>query len=146
MNDMTGFLADEDVPRARYAFFIKHLSRLVDEREPWRVAYPLAEVLLLLTCATIASCDDFGEIVTYGKHHLDFLRKFAPFHHGGPKVAFLLALKGNQPVLEKETGSYFDTAPTHELVTKTTVEKGQGRTAWCAPTNPKEASKHAENQ
>jgi hypothetical protein len=34
-----------------------------DDREPRRVAYPLAEVLLLLTCATIASCDDFEDIV-----------------------------------------------------------------------------------
>jgi predicted transposase YbfD/YdcC len=235
---------------------LKQFSTLAGEREPWRVAYSLAEVLLLLTCATIASCDDFDEIAGWGEHHLDFLRKFAPFHHGIPcerwprtlrsrccdrspamvnrvdpvlfgrcfegwikalwperhdliaidgttsrrthakrkglkaphtlgayatnarltlaqlsvpektneitaipelldhlaktgqlegalvtidtkveiaakivahKADFLLALKGNHPVLEKETGSYFDTAPAHELVTKTTVEKGHGR-------------------
>jgi hypothetical protein len=46
--------------------------------------FPLAEVLLLLTCATIASCDDFDEIASWGEHHLDFLRRFAPFHHGIP--------------------------------------------------------------
>jgi len=40
-------------------------SRLDDEREPWRVVYPL-----LLTCATIASCDDFDEIVAWGNHHI----------------------------------------------------------------------------
>jgi hypothetical protein len=38
--------------------------------------YPLAEVLLLLTCDTIASCDDFDDIVAWGEHHLDFLRRF----------------------------------------------------------------------
>ena len=248
MNDMTDFFADEDVPRARLALLLKHFSNLADEREPWRVAYPLAEVLLLLTCATIASCDDFDEIVAWGKHHLDFLRKFSPFHHGVPcerwlrtlinrvnpvlfgrcfedwikalwpgrhdliaidgktsrrthdkrkglkalhtlsayatnarltlaqlsvpektneitaipelldhlaeahqlegalvtidamgcqveiaakivehKADFLLALKGNQSTLETEVEDYFRTAPTDELVTKTTVEKGHGR-------------------
>lgn len=248
MNDTSDFFADEDVPRARVALLLKHFSNLADEREPWRVMYPLAEVLLLLTCATIASCDDFDDIVAWSKHHLDFLRRFAPFHHGVPcerwlrtlvnrvdpltfgrcfegwiealwpgrhdliaidgktsrrthdkrkglkalhtlsayatnarltlaqlsvpektneitaipelldhlaeagqiegalvtidamgcqveiaakivahKADFLLALKGNHPILEQETGSYFDTAPAHELVTKTTVEKGHGR-------------------
>lgn len=248
MNDTTDFFADEDVSRARVALLLKHFSNLADEREPWRVAYPLAEVLLLLTCATIASCDDFDDIVAWGKHHLDFLRRFAPFHYGVPcerwlrtlvnrvdpltfgrcfegwiealwpgrhdliaidgktsrrthdkrkglkalhtlsayatnarltlaqlsvpektneitaipellnhlaeagqlegalvtidamgcqveiaakivahKADFLLALKGNHPILEQETDSYFDTAPAHELVTKTTVEKGHGR-------------------
>jgi hypothetical protein len=36
---------------------------------PGRVVYPLAEVLLLLTCATVASCDDFEDIVEWGEHH-----------------------------------------------------------------------------
>ena len=35
--------------------------------------YPLSEVLLLLTCATICSCDDFDEIAAWGESHLDFL-------------------------------------------------------------------------
>jgi len=248
MTDTCDVFADEEAPRARLALLLKQFSRLSDEREPWRVAYPLAEVLLLLTCATIASCDDFDDIVAWGEHHLDFLRKFAPFHHGIPcerwlrtlvnrvdpilfgrcfegwikalwperhdliaidgktsrrthdkrkglkalhtlsayatnarltlaqlsvpektneitaipelldhlaqtgqlegalvtidamgtqveiaakivahKADFLLALKGNHPILESEVASYFDTAPSHELVTKTTVEKGHGR-------------------
>jgi hypothetical protein len=33
--------------------------------------YPLADVLPLLTCATIASCDDFEDIVGWGEQHLD---------------------------------------------------------------------------
>ena len=43
------------------------------------------------------------------------------------KADYLLALKGNHPVLEAEVRSYFDTAPGHELVAKTTVEKAHGR-------------------
>ena len=82
MTTTAEFFADEAVPRARVALLLKHFSRLEDDREPWRVAFPLAEVLLLLTCATIASCDDFDDIVAWGEHHLDFLRRFADFHHG----------------------------------------------------------------
>ena len=43
------------------------------------------------------------------------------------KADFLLPLKGNQPTMEAEVASYFETAPAGELVTKTTVEKGHGR-------------------
>jgi predicted transposase YbfD/YdcC len=227
---------------------LKHFSQIDDGREPWRVVYPLAEVLLLLTCATIASCDDFEDIVAWGEHHLDFLRRFSPFHFGIPcarwlrtlinrvdpvlfgrcfeswitalwpdrhdliaidgktsrrthdkrkglkalhtlsayatnarlvlgqlsvpektneitaipelldhlaetgqlkgalvtidamgcqveiaeqivahQADYLLALKGNQPTLEAEVADYFRSAPTNELVSKTTVEKGHGR-------------------
>jgi hypothetical protein len=30
------------------------------------MAYPLKGVLLLVTCATIASCDDFDDIAAWG--------------------------------------------------------------------------------
>jgi len=80
----TGTILDEEMPRARVALLLKHFSELGDEREPWRVMYPLNEVLLLVTCATIASCDDFDDIVAWGKHHLDVLRRFSEFHYGIP--------------------------------------------------------------
>ena len=59
-------------PRARLALLLQHFSKLQENREPWRIVYPLREVLLLVTCATIASCDDFDDIVAWGKHHLRF--------------------------------------------------------------------------
>ena len=92
MDDAFDFFADEEVARSRVALLLKHFSRLADGREPWRIVYPLAEVLLLLTCATIASCDDFDDIVAWGEHHLDFLRRFAPFHHGIPCERWLRTL------------------------------------------------------
>src|SRR5215472_7431814 len=73
----------------RLAVLLKHFAELNDERESWRVAYPLKEVLLLVTCATIATCDDFDEIVLWGEHHLDFLRRFSDFHHGVPCARWL---------------------------------------------------------
>src|SRR5271169_878610 len=77
-------IIDLDAPRARLAVLLRHFADLDDSREPWRVMYPLKEVLLLVTCATIASCDDFDEIAAWGEHHLDFLRRFSDFHHGIP--------------------------------------------------------------
>ena len=80
---MTGII-EQDAPRARLAVLLQHFSDLDDSREPWRVMYPLKEVLLLVTCATIASCDDFDEIAEWGEHNLDFLRRFCDYHHGIP--------------------------------------------------------------
>ena len=59
MDKTSDFSADEDLAKARVALLLKYFSRLDDDREPWRIVYPLSEVLLLLTCATIACCDDF---------------------------------------------------------------------------------------
>jgi len=53
---------------------------------------PLADVLQLLTCATIASCDDFDDIVAWGDHHWDFLRRFSAFHFGILGVRWLQTL------------------------------------------------------
>lgn len=100
MNETIDMLADEELPRARLALLLKHFSRIDDRREPWRVMYPLSEVLLILTCATIASCDDFEDIVAWGAAHLDFLRRFAPFHFGIPCERWLATLVNRvDPVL-----------------------------------------------
>jgi hypothetical protein len=92
MTSTSNLIIDEEMPRARLGLLLQHFSELADEREPWRVMYPLSEVLLLVTCATIASCDDFDDIVGWGEHHLDFLRQFAEFHHGIPCERWIRAL------------------------------------------------------
>src|SRR5438477_11634135 len=73
---------DEQTPRSRVAVLLNEFSQIDADREPWRVAFPLAEVLLLLTCATIADCADFGDIVAWAEHHLILLRRSAHIHHG----------------------------------------------------------------
>ncbi len=136
MNDRNDLLADEVLPRSRIALLLEHFSRLDDAREPWRVMYPLCEVLLLLTCATIAACDDFDEIVLWGQHHLDFLRRFAPFHFGIPCERWLRTLVNRvDPVL---FGRCFETWITalwpdrHDLIAidgktaRRTHDKGKG--------------------
>src|SRR6202163_1759213 len=89
---LTATILDEEVPRARVAVLLKHFSQLGDDREPWRVMYPLDEVMLLVTCATIAGCDDFEDICAWGRHHLDFLRGLSEFHYGIPCERWLRKL------------------------------------------------------
>ena len=51
--------------------------------------YPLREVLFLVVCGTIASGDDYDDIVDWGEVHLSFLRGFAEFHFGIPCADWL---------------------------------------------------------
>jgi len=81
--------SDPEFAPARLAALLQHFAEINDERENWRVAYPLKEVLLLVTCATIASCDDFEAIVSWGERHLSFLRRFSEFYHGVPCARWL---------------------------------------------------------
>jgi predicted transposase YbfD/YdcC len=100
MHDLSIMFADEDLPRARVALLLEHFSELSDDREPGRIMYPLEEVLLVVTCGTIASCDDFDDIVAWGEHHLDFLRRFSEFHFGIPCGRWLRSLVNRiDPVL-----------------------------------------------
>jgi predicted transposase YbfD/YdcC len=92
MNGLALRFSGEDVPRARLALLLEHFSELSDDREPQRIMYRLDEVLLLVTCATICSCDDFDEIVAWGEHHLGFLRRFSEFHFGIPCERWLRIL------------------------------------------------------
>jgi len=50
------------------------LGTIKDTRQPWKVAYPLREVLFLVVCGTIACGDDYDDIVDWGEAHLS-LRK-----------------------------------------------------------------------
>lgn len=45
-----------DKPRLRS--LLDPFSAVPDPRQPWRVAHPLPEVLLLVGCGTIAANDD----------------------------------------------------------------------------------------
>src|SRR5213593_98550 len=79
-----------DKPRLRV--LLDHFAVIEDPREPWRVAHPLPEVLLLVVCGTIADCDDYEGIAEWGEAHLGFLRRFLPYHHGVPGARWLTIL------------------------------------------------------
>jgi hypothetical protein len=72
------------MPASADPSFLAHFAALNDPRQAGKVLYPLAEILLLLLCATIAGADDFVEIALWGNEHLDFLRRFCPYRHGIP--------------------------------------------------------------
>ncbi len=80
---------NEAFTKPRLGSLLDHFSVIEDPREQWRVAHPLPEVLLLVVSATIASCDDFDDIAAWGEAHLDFLRRFLPYHFGVPGERWL---------------------------------------------------------
>ena len=41
---------DWSLPKPRLALLLEHFAAVEDVREPWRVAYPLREVLFLAVC------------------------------------------------------------------------------------------------
>lgn len=88
MSDIAVRFADK--PRLRA--LLDHFAVIEDPREPWRVAHPLPEVLLLVVCGTIADCDDYEGIAEWGEAHLAFLRRFLPYHHGVPGARWLTIL------------------------------------------------------
>jgi predicted transposase YbfD/YdcC len=70
--------------KPQLGLLLHHFAAIKDTRQSWKVAYPLREVLLLVVCGTIASGDDYDDIVDWGEAHLSFLRRFGEFHHGIP--------------------------------------------------------------
>jgi len=79
-------------PKSRLGVLLDHLAAIDDLRDVRRVAYPLAEVLLLVVCATMADCDDYDHIAAWGDAHLDFLRRHLPYAHGTPGGRWLTIL------------------------------------------------------
>lgn len=82
----------EGFEKPRLKALLEHFSSIEDPREPWRVAHPLPEVLFLVVCGTICDCDGYEGIVEWGKTHLDFLRRYLPYHHGIPGERWLTIL------------------------------------------------------
>jgi predicted transposase YbfD/YdcC len=82
----------ETTEKPQLRLLLDHFALLEDDREPWRVAHPLPEVLFLVVCGTIAAGDDFDDIVDWGEDNLAFLRRFLPYHHGVPGARWLRML------------------------------------------------------
>jgi predicted transposase YbfD/YdcC len=83
----------EDRPvRDSLRLLLNHLGEVPDVREPAKVRFPLREVLFLVTCGSMAGCDDYDEIVAWGQTHLDFLRQHEEFYFGVPKEDWLCTL------------------------------------------------------
>lgn len=78
--------------KSRLSVLLEHLSTIDDPRDVRRILHPLAEILFLVVCGTIADCDDYDDIAAWGEAHLDFLRLHLPFSHGVPGGRWLTIL------------------------------------------------------
>ncbi|SDF12516.1 ISAs1 family transposase, partial [Rhodospira trueperi] len=83
---------EEMIVTDRLRLLLKHFGEVRDPRDPAKVKYPLPEVLFLVTCASIAGCDDYDEIADWGAHHLDFLRGYGEYYFGTPEEDWLRTL------------------------------------------------------
>ncbi len=92
MAGMLDDLVDFDAPRARVAVLLDHFPSLATSASPNASCIRSRRFCFLVTCATISSCDDFDDIVAWGEHHLDFLRRFSEFHFGIPCERWLRIL------------------------------------------------------
>jgi len=91
---------DDFGERSRLLLLLDRLSLIKDGLDAHRVAYPLAEIMLLAVCGTIADCDDYDDIADWGEQHLAFLRRFSPFHYGVPCGRWLTIMMNRvNPVL-----------------------------------------------
>lgn len=82
----------ESLPKSRLKAVLEHFAAIENPREPWRVAFPLPEVLLLVVCGTICDCADYDLIAAWGEAHLPVLRRYRPYHHGVPGGRWLTLL------------------------------------------------------
>lgn len=64
-------VAVEGFEKSPLKVLLEHFAAIEDPREPWRVAHPLPEVLLLVVCGTIRDCEDCDLIADWGEAHLD---------------------------------------------------------------------------
>ena len=125
--------------KPRLRALLDHFATIEDPREPWRVAHPLPEVLLLVVCGTMADCDDYEAIAAWGKAHLPFLRRYLPYHHGVPGGRWLTLLMNRiNPALFRDafTGWVRETWPDKpELVAidGKTSRRSHDRSAGRAP-------------
>ena len=64
--------------------FLNHFKDLPDPRQPGKIVYPLAEVLLLCLLAVLGGAETFVDIARFGEKKIDLLRRFRPFRDGTP--------------------------------------------------------------
>ena len=78
--------------KSRLGVLLDHFAAIDDPRDVRRIAHPLAEVLLLVVCGTMADCDDYDAIAAWGEAHIGFLRRHLPYEHGTPGGRWLTIL------------------------------------------------------
>jgi len=62
----------------------EHFSVVTDEREQYKVKYPLLDILLITLVGVICGADGWEAIEEVGKNKLKLLKKYGYFHYGIP--------------------------------------------------------------
>jgi hypothetical protein len=70
-------LMDDLSASAKPRLPLDHLLEIEDARQLWRVAYPRREIRFPVVCGTIASGDDYDDIVGRGTAYLGMLREIS---------------------------------------------------------------------
>ena len=114
--------------QSRLGVLLEHFATIDDPRDVRRIAHPLAEVLLLVVCGTMADCDDYDHIAAWGEAHLDFLRRHLPYEHGTPGGRWLTILMNRiNPALFSAafTAWVRQTWPAHPAERRPTARRGR---------------------
>lgn len=62
----------------------EHFSEITDERQQYKVRYPLQDILLITLVGVICGADGWEAIEEVGKNKLKLLKKYGYFHYGIP--------------------------------------------------------------
>ena len=85
--------------KTRLRALLEHFAKIEDPREPWRVAHPLPEVLLLVVCGTIADCDDYDHM-----YPLEQMRRSVRHWGSGATIkTFAPSLAGDPEAMMRHT-------------------------------------------
>jgi predicted transposase YbfD/YdcC len=77
-------VAGEFAALSETVVFLNHFKDLPDPRQPGKIVYPLAEVLLLCLLAVLGGAETFVDIARFGEKKIELLRRFRPFRDGTP--------------------------------------------------------------
>ncbi len=77
--------------KSRLGVLLDHFAAIDDPRDVRRIVHPLAEVLLLVVCATMADCDDHDHIAAWGPPASTSCAHL-PCEHGTPGGRWLTVL------------------------------------------------------
>ena len=91
MDKTSDFLADQELPKARVALLLKHFSRLDDDRRAVADRFSAVRSPAVADLRHHRLCDDFDEIVAWGKYHLALLKNSA-ISNGIPCARWLRTL------------------------------------------------------
>lgn len=100
--------------KSRPSILLERCSTINDPRNVRRIMHPLAVLLLLVVCGTIADCDSYHDIAVWGESHLDFLQRHGLCTDGVLGGRWLMTLMNRiVPVLFEAvfTGWVRDTSP-----------------------------------